>query len=213
MKKFFAEFKKFISRGNILDMAVGVIVGGAFSAIVTSLTNHIIRPFINWILALCTNGDGLSAVYTFLKKATMIDTATGKEVVDLANSIYIDWGAFITAIIDFLIIAFTIFTVIKIIMKSQEMFKKTAQDLEKAHLNKEEKKMLKERGVNIKDREAVKAAFEEIKKEEEEKKKAEEASKPKVETEADILKEIRELMKKQLETNSSELSNEANENN
>ena len=51
MKKFFGEFKKFITRGNILDLAVGVIVGGAFTAIVTSLTNNIIRPLINWIIA------------------------------------------------------------------------------------------------------------------------------------------------------------------
>ena len=51
MKKFFREFKTFITRGNVMDMAVGVIIGGAFTAIVTALTNNIIRPFINWIVA------------------------------------------------------------------------------------------------------------------------------------------------------------------
>ena len=100
MKKFFGEFKKFITRGNILDLAVGVIVGGAFTAIVTSLTNNIIRPLINWIIALVGGKEGLSAVYTFLSKAYTVD-AEGNTIIDLANSIYIDWGLFITAIIDF----------------------------------------------------------------------------------------------------------------
>ena len=52
MKKFFREFKEFISRGNVIDLAVGVIIGGAFSAIVTSLTDNIIKPLINCILSL-----------------------------------------------------------------------------------------------------------------------------------------------------------------
>ena len=65
MKKFFKEFKEFISKGSILDMAVGVIIGGAFSAIVTALTNQILMPIINWILG----GDGgLQGAYTFLTK-------------------------------------------------------------------------------------------------------------------------------------------------
>lgn len=55
-KGFIAEFKKFIMRGNVMDMAVGVIVGGAFSTIVTALTNKIIMPFINWILS--AGGEG-----------------------------------------------------------------------------------------------------------------------------------------------------------
>ena len=66
MKKFFEDFKKFITRGNVIDMAVGVIVGGAFTAIVTSLTNNIIRPFINWILALIMGGDGLDGILGYL---------------------------------------------------------------------------------------------------------------------------------------------------
>ena len=81
MKKFFGEFKKFITRGNILDLAVGVIVGGAFTAIVTSLTNNIIRPFINWIIMLISGKEGLSEVYTFLSKAYLED-----GTIDLKNS-------------------------------------------------------------------------------------------------------------------------------
>ena len=55
MKKFFAEFKKFIQRGNVIDLAVGVIIGGAFSAIVTALTNNILMPVINWVLLKLTS--------------------------------------------------------------------------------------------------------------------------------------------------------------
>ena len=199
MKKFWQDFKKFISRGNIVDMAVGVIVGGAFSAIVTSLTNQIIRPVINWILSLCTGGDGLSSVFTFLKKVYIVDTATGLPTteVDLTNSIYIDWGAFITKIIDFLIIAFTIFVMIKIIAKSQDVINKTAKRIEKGIPDKAERKILKERGVNLRDPKAVREALiklDEEKKAEEERKKAEEAAKPKPETDLDVLKDIRTLL-------------------
>ena len=121
MKKFFGEFKKFITRGNILDLAVGVIVGGAFTAIVTSLTNNIIRPLINWIIALVGGKEGLSSVYTFLSKAYTVD-ANGNTIVDLTNSIYIDWGKFITAIIDFFIIAFVVFLIIKAVNTAREAF-------------------------------------------------------------------------------------------
>ena len=109
MKKFFAEFKAFISRGNVVDMAVGVIIGGAFSAIVTALTNHILMPIINWVLAAIVGKDGLAGAVTVLSPA-YVDGA-----LDLANSIYIDWGAFISAIINFLLIALVLFLIIKAI--------------------------------------------------------------------------------------------------
>ncbi len=113
---FFADFKKFITRGNVLDMAVGVIVGGAFTAIINALSNNILKPVINWILALIMGKDSLSEVFTFLSKVTKVDEA-GATVVDLENSIYIDWGAFINAIINFLLIALTLFTIVRIINK------------------------------------------------------------------------------------------------
>ena len=200
MKKFFGEFKKFITRGNILDMAVGVIVGGAFTAIVTALTNSIIRPFINWLLAVITGGSGLDSVYTFLTKAWTVD-ANGDQIVDLANSIYIDWGDFITKIIDFLIIALTIFIIVKVINSSKDYMKKAAADLEKAYPNKAERKELKKRGVNLKDRKAVKEGLAQLIKEEEERKALEEASKPVVEKQEDILKDIRALLQAQVEQN------------
>ena len=100
MKKFFNDFKKFISRGNIVDMAVGVIIGSAFSAIVTAFTNKIIMPFINLLLSI-GGTNGLETAYTVLKAVYLED-----GTLDLNKSIYIDWGAFITAIINFFIIAF-----------------------------------------------------------------------------------------------------------
>ena len=98
MRKFFKEFKEFICRGNILDMAIGIIIGGAFSAIVTAFTNHVIMPLVNLALAQGSE-DGLESAFTFLKKVYESDGVT----VDLTKSIYIDWGAFISAIINFLI--------------------------------------------------------------------------------------------------------------
>ena len=111
---FFADFKKFITKGNIVDMAVGVIVGSAFTAIINALSNGILKPFINYLLALILGKDSLSEVYTFLSKATKIDAETGEEIVDLANSIYIDWGTFINAIINFFLVAFTLFVIARI---------------------------------------------------------------------------------------------------
>ena len=120
---FFKDFKKFITRGNVLDMAVGVIVGGAFTAIINGLSNNILKPIINWLLALVLGKDSLSEVFTFLKrvdvKKDVLNEAgevIGTEMVpDLTQSIYIDWGAFINAIINFLLIAFTLFVIVRII--------------------------------------------------------------------------------------------------
>lgn len=191
MKKFFADFKKFITRGNIIDMAVGVIVGGAFSSIVTALTNKIIMPFINYLLSL--GGTGLSSAYTFLKKAY---DATGE--IDLTNSIYIDWGAFITAIIDFLLIAFTLFCVIKIAMKSSEFLRNTTNKLVKSSPTKEERKELKAMGVNMRNHEELKRELNALRerKAEEEKAKAE-ANKPEPKpTTEELLTEILAELKK-----------------
>ncbi|MBR5120602.1 MAG: MscL family protein, partial [Clostridia bacterium] len=123
MKKFFEEFKKFITRGNVVDMAVGVIVGSSFTAIVNGLSDFILKPIINWLLALIFGKNSLSEIYTFL---TRVDTTAdvldangnviGIEVIpDLTQSIYIDWGAFINAVINFFLIAFVLFTLVKII--------------------------------------------------------------------------------------------------
>ena len=115
-KGFFAEFKKFIMRGNVLDMAVGVIIGGAFTAIVNAVSNNILKPIINWVLAMIIGKDGLTGAVTFLSKAYTLGE-DGNQVVDLANSIYIDWGAFISAVINFLLIAFVLFVIVRTMNK------------------------------------------------------------------------------------------------
>ena len=111
-KGFWKEFREFIARGNILDMAVGIIIGGAFTAIVNALCNNILKPVINKILALIFSADSLTGIYTFLSTAYTTDE-TGAQVIDLVNSIYIDWGTFINAVINFLLIAIVLFLIIK----------------------------------------------------------------------------------------------------
>lgn len=193
MKKFFADFKKFISRGNIIDMAIGVIVGNAFSSIVKAFTDKVIMPIINLLLSL-GGENGLESAYTFLKKGYTDGS------LDLTKSIYIDWGAFITAIINFLIIAMTLFVIIRVAMKSSEMITKAKTNIKNGQATKEEKAVLKERGVSTKDRKAYKKALMEYRKELQEKEAEAKANEPKPETEADVLKEIRDLLKKQQES-------------
>ena len=141
-KGFWKEFKEFITRGNILDMAVGIIVGGAFTAIVNALCNNILKPIVNWILALILGTDSLSEVYTFLTPAYTTDE-TGAQVIDLANSIYIDWGTFINAIINFLLIAIVLFLIIKALMRVQKMKDEAKAAIEEAKKKAEEEKAAK----------------------------------------------------------------------
>ncbi len=132
IKQFFEEFKKFITRGNVLDMAVGVIVGGAFTGIVNGLSNYILKPIINWLLALILGKEGLSGAITMLSPAYKDVLNDGGEVIgtelDLATSIYIDWGAFISAIINFLLIAFVLFSIVKIINGIREAQEEAIKD-------------------------------------------------------------------------------------
>ena len=152
MKKFFGEFKKFITRGNVLDMAVGVIVGGAFTAIVNGVSNFILKPIINWVLALILGGEGLSGAITFLSKGYASD-----GTIDLANSIYIDWGAFISAVINFFLIALVLFTIVKIMNEIKENNAELKEKLNKKKMPKELKKELKAKGIKRSDKKAVEA--------------------------------------------------------
>ncbi len=190
MKKFFKEFKAFISRGNILDMAVGVIIGGAFSAIVTAFTNKIIMPIVNFILMLIGGGNGLESAYTFLKKVYVVaEDGTFTDVIDLTKSIYIDWGAFITAILDFLIIALTLFIILKVAMNARGYLKKAVSE----NPTREERKQLKAEGVDMKDHKAVVQATAQLR---EKNKPAPEPPKP---TQEELLTGILEELKKQNE--------------
>ncbi len=125
-KGFFGEFKKFIMRGNVIDMAVGVVIGGAFSNIVTSLVNDIIMPLIsaltggidfsNWFISL----DGKK--YATLAQAQKAGAAT------------LNYGSLISVIINFLIIAFCIFVVVKILNSLSEKVHKPVEEAPKTKI-------------------------------------------------------------------------------
>lgn len=185
MKKFFSEFKKFISRGNVLDLAVGVIIGGAFTAIVTALTNGVLKPLINFVIAAIIGGDDATGIYTFLK---VVKDAEG--TIDMTASIYIDWGALISAIINFFLIAFVLFLIIKAINKAKDMGATDAKIEKKIEKRKAAGKPLtKKQEKYLADKEAARVAAEE------EKKKAEEEANKLTRSEQ-LLTEIKMLLEK-----------------
>lgn len=111
MKKFFEEFKKFISRGNVMDMAVGVIIGGAFTAIVNSLVNDIFMP----VLSLITGGFDIAGM--------SVSFGVGD------NAATLNYGAFLSAVINFLLIALVIFCIIKAMNTAKDkMLKKQEEE-------------------------------------------------------------------------------------
>lgn len=107
MKKFFKEFKDFAMRGNVLDMAIGVVIGGAFGKITTSLVNDIIMPFVSML----TGGVDFSQWKWVLKAA---DEAAGTA------EVAVNFGNLITVILDFIIIAFVIFLLVKAMNKMKK---------------------------------------------------------------------------------------------
>ena len=116
MKKFFQEFKEFAMKGNVVDMAVGVIIGAAFGKIVTSLVNDIIMP----VFAALGNAGDFKTLKWVLKKGSDA-AAEGQAAVE---EVAINYGMFIQNIVDFLIIAFSIFVALRVVMK----FKKQEEE-------------------------------------------------------------------------------------
>lgn len=106
MSKLLTEFKEFAMRGNVVDMAVGVVVGGAFGKIVTSLVNDIIMPGVGVL----TGGLNFSE-YKYVIKDAVIDGVTSEVI---TPEVALTWGAFVQTIVDFIIIAFCIFLAIKV---------------------------------------------------------------------------------------------------
>ena len=208
MKNYIGEFKKFINRGNVVDMSVGVIVGSAFTAIVTAMSNNILKPIVNFFLATLFDADSLHEIYTYLKPvyADVLDEAgnvIGYEI-DLAQSIYIDWGAFINAVINFFLIALVLFTIVKFINKVKVEQKEFAEKMAEKTINRKERKELRAHGINIRDKAAVETYFAEKKRLADEaaaKAKAEEEEKARIEREKnptaeDLLKKILEVISK-----------------
>ena len=198
MKKFFEEFKKFIMRGNVVDMAVGVIVGSSFTAIVNGMSNFIFKPIINWILALIFGKDSLSEVYTFLGDPVLDETGS----VILEESIYIDWGSFINAVINFLLSAFILFTIVKIVNKIKEEREEMQEKIRKSTPTKAQRKEMKKLGIKLSNKDAVQKYLDDYyKKLDEDKKAAEKAAKEKARLELEanpttemLLKDIRDLL-------------------
>ena len=122
MKKFFQEFKEFIAKGNVLDMAIGVVIGGAFKEIVNALVNNVIMPLV----AKLTGGVSVEEWKWVLEPAVIEDGA------EIAPEVAVQYGIFIQAIIDFLLIAFCIFVVLKIMLamqsKTKELLKKKEEE-------------------------------------------------------------------------------------
>ena len=105
IKKFFEEFRAFIAKGNVLDMAVGVIIGGAFGSVVSGLTDNIIQPLLN-----CIGGAEVQG------KIQLFGTEN-----------YLDYGAFISAIINFLIMAFVVFLIVKSVSRVSQAAQKLSK--------------------------------------------------------------------------------------
>ncbi|MBO4693620.1 MAG: large conductance mechanosensitive channel protein MscL [Clostridia bacterium] len=121
MKKFFEEFKKFALKGNVMDMAIGVIIGSAFGAIVTALTTSFINPLINSI--------GGAKIGGAIKLPWVDYSGLDAEAV---AKLSITYGDFITAVINFLIIALVLFVMIKAVNKLVSIGKKTEEEEEAA---------------------------------------------------------------------------------
>ncbi|MBQ7916261.1 MAG: large conductance mechanosensitive channel protein MscL [Firmicutes bacterium] len=197
--KIIGEFKKFINRGNIVDMAVGVIVGSSFTAVVNGLSNNILKPLINALLYVLLGGESIEEIYSIIIPAYTTNEV-GEQVLDLASSIYIDWGAFIHAIINFGLVAVVLFVIVKVVNMVRDKQKKAIQDILDDFPTKEERREMKKMKLNYKD-EKVLAQFRKdkaaaAKAEAEEKARQERLANP---TTEDLLKEILAVLKSEKE--------------
>ena len=148
MKKFIEEFKAFISRGNVMDMAIGVIIGGAFGAITTSLVDNVITPLLAFLFG-SPNTDALNIT---LRAA---ETDAAGEVVK--DALVLGLGTFVGAIINFLVIALVLFAVIKAINKARDL-------AEKAKKKEEEEAAAEEEPAGPTTEELLASILEELKK-------------------------------------------------
>lgn len=157
MKKFFQDFKKFATRGNVVDMAVGVIIGSAFTAIVNSLVKDILMPLIVWLFPV----QDLSNLCIVLRP---------ESVEGAGDALIWNYGNFIMAVINFLIVAFVLFIVLRSIMNARGFVadkypfidKKEEKQLRKEGKTKEEMKAINDERKAAKEKEeALKKAQEE----------------------------------------------------
>ena len=123
MKKLFNEFKAFIMRGNVLDMAIGVVIAGAFGKITTSLVNDLILPLVSWI---CGTRD-MTALNILVRPAVYDEAG---EVVK--EAITLGFGSFVGTVIDFLLIALVVFAIVKVANKAHDLAHKKEEAEEEA---------------------------------------------------------------------------------
>ena len=118
MKKFISEFKEFIMRGNVMDMAVGVIVATAFGKITTSLVNDLFMPFISWLFGT----RDMSALNLLVRPEVVQDGVVVKE------TITIGFGNFVAVVIDFLLMSLVVFIILKLFNKARSLTEKKVEE-------------------------------------------------------------------------------------
>ena len=195
MKKFFKEFKAFISKGNVFDMAVGLIIATAFNKIVSSMVNDIIMPLVTW----ATGAKNLADLSIVLRETVEADGTITK--------LTWQYGNFLQAVIDFLIIAFSVFVMVKVVSASRKGLhdisgtfvklgkKEVKEDWKKAKkIAKAEKRKVADVYKEL-EQKRIEDAKEQARLKEEEKKQKEAEERRNNPTEADLLKEIRDLLK------------------
>jgi len=175
VKTFWSDFKKFISKGNVVDLAVAVVIGAAFNKIISSLVNDIIMPLIS----LAVGGADVTDWKWVIKEAVYDPTTNALITAETS----LNYGVFIQTIIDFLIIAFTLFVAIKIFTASSRRLEKLGEDVKR--LGKKGKHSLETEEVNEKEEPVVtQEVVEETKQENNQNQES-----------IELLKEIRDLLK------------------
>jgi large conductance mechanosensitive channel len=154
IQSFVGEYKKFVNRGNVVDMAVGVIIGGAFTAIVTALSGSILEPIINFALSEWFGNAHTDGLYTVLKEGYAEDGS-----LDLTASIYIDWSTFINTIIHFLLVALVLFCILRTINRVREGYAELSEKARKGKPTREERRAMKAAGIKLRDKAAVAAWY------------------------------------------------------
>jgi len=200
IKKFLADFRDFITKGNILAMAVGVIIGGAFKGIINVLVENILMPVVT--LAIPGGLDGLVTVLNESEATIVGPVPDGINTVSYYGIVYnsdivnvINWGTFINELINFIIIAFVLFIIIRSVMmlniKRQEL-----KEISSA-FSVDEQKALRENGKSVKD--IIDLAKEKVAQEKIEKANAEKAKVAATDSELSVLKDIKSLLQDQSE--------------
>lgn len=198
IKKFFSDFKDFISKGSILDMAVGVVIGAAFKEIVNALVNKILMPLITAAIP-----GGLNGFVTVLNPTEAAVTNSTANTVSYWGVVYdadvvnvMNWGEVINAIINFLIIAFIMFVIVKAAM-SFNQYKDHTLKVNNTFTKDEVKAMRKEGKSLSQIKKLAEKKIEEANKAAEEKAKADKEAAAHADTEISLLKDIKVLLENQ----------------